>query len=208
MKYPDLSLGRIEAIVNKLGGIEGVEKFLRGELVISEPTCSWRERDGVIYFTLPPTDGTTGPQWIERLEAKGFKLSKWAKNVLNSSEFVPTRGMIYEIAMLKGKLWNDKQRVAKSIRAEADNRKLIKPNPEVGCLIREKFTNEAIEAMGLWWIAAMHEPIKDSGGDPVLLSVARRGDDPWLNTTFDYPGSQWGRDCGFAFVVSQVDSLD
>lgn len=30
-KYPDLSLGQIEAIANKLGGMEGIERFLRGE---------------------------------------------------------------------------------------------------------------------------------------------------------------------------------
>jgi hypothetical protein len=34
MKYGTLDLGRIEAIVNKLGGMEGVEKFLRGEVEV------------------------------------------------------------------------------------------------------------------------------------------------------------------------------
>ena len=48
MKYSNLSLGRIEAIVNRLGGMDGVERFLRGELVVSESTRSWREKDGVI----------------------------------------------------------------------------------------------------------------------------------------------------------------
>jgi len=34
MKYGNLTLGQIEAIVNKLGGIEGVQKFLSGELIV------------------------------------------------------------------------------------------------------------------------------------------------------------------------------
>lgn len=34
MKYNDLTLGTIEAIVNKLGGMEGVGRFLRGGLVV------------------------------------------------------------------------------------------------------------------------------------------------------------------------------
>jgi hypothetical protein len=34
MKYARLDLGTIEAIVNKLGGLEGVERFLRGELMV------------------------------------------------------------------------------------------------------------------------------------------------------------------------------
>lgn len=34
MKYPKLDLGRIEAIVNKLGGMKGVKSFLSGETTI------------------------------------------------------------------------------------------------------------------------------------------------------------------------------
>lgn len=34
MKYGDLNLGQIEAIVNKLGGMDGVRRFLSGELVV------------------------------------------------------------------------------------------------------------------------------------------------------------------------------
>ena len=37
MKYPDVTLGRVEAVWNKLGGEGGVNRFLRGELVILEP---------------------------------------------------------------------------------------------------------------------------------------------------------------------------
>lgn len=34
MKYGNLTLGQVEAIVNKLGGMEAVESFLRGELAV------------------------------------------------------------------------------------------------------------------------------------------------------------------------------
>ena len=34
MKYSDVTLGRIEAVWNKLGGEEGVDRFLRGEFVL------------------------------------------------------------------------------------------------------------------------------------------------------------------------------
>jgi len=37
MKYGELNLGQIEAIVNKLGGMDGVQHFLSGELVIKTP---------------------------------------------------------------------------------------------------------------------------------------------------------------------------
>lgn len=35
MKYGQLNLGQIEAVVNKLGGMEGVESFLRGNVEIT-----------------------------------------------------------------------------------------------------------------------------------------------------------------------------
>jgi hypothetical protein len=60
--------------------------------------------------------------------------------------------------------------------------------------------------MGLWWITAMHEPIKDSGGDSSLLAVSRSGGGQWLNAVYDNPDYRWDREYGFAFVVPQVSS--
>lgn len=206
-KYSKLDLGTIEAIVNKLGGMKGVDRFLRGELAVAEPIRQWSEKDGVIYFSVT-SDGTTGLQWIERLEKKGFRLSKWAKDVLNSPDFKPTNGIISDIAVLKGMLWNDSDRITKNIRAEAEKKNLAKPNAEVACLIREMFSDEELEAMGLWWIVAMHEPIKDSDGAPDLLSARRDGDGQRLYTAYDGPDDGWDRGNGFAFVVSQVSTQD
>jgi hypothetical protein len=204
MKYPGITLGRVEAVWNKLGGENGVDKFLRGELTISPPTRSWREEDGVIRFTLPPTDGTTGEGWIKRLESKGHRVSDYAKSVLCSDDFKPTNGVTTEIAVLKGTLFSDNNRITQKIRAEADKRKFTKPNAEVACLIREKFSDEEIKAMGLWWIVAMHEPIEDSGGDPSLLGAGRGGNGGWLDARYGRPDDRWGSGYGFAFAVSQV----
>ena len=163
----------------------------------------WREQDGVIYFSVT-SDGTTGEQWIKRLEDKGFRVSDYAKSVLRSPDFKPTKGVTTEIAILKGMLFEDRDRITSNIRDLATQRKLTTPNAEVACLIRENFSDEEIEAMGLWWIVAMHEPIKDSDGDLLLLG-ARRGDGGrWLNAYCGSPDRRWGRDDGFAFVLSQV----
>jgi len=203
-KYPK-TLGRIEAVWNKLGGEDGVDRFLRDELSVSEPTRSWREEDGVIYFSVT-SDGTTGKDWITRLESKGFRVGDYAKQVLRSPDFKPTSGVTTEVAVLKGMLFEDNDRITKKIRAEADKRKLSKPNAELACLIREKFTDKEIEAMGLWYIVAMHEPINDSDGDPFLLNANRYDVGRWLSACSVRPGSRWYRDYGFAFDMSQVSS--
>lgn len=158
----------------------------------------WYERDGVIYFSVT-SDGTTGENWITRLESKGFRVGDYAKQVLRSPDFKPTNGVTTEVAVLKGMLFEDNNRITKRIRAEADKRKLSKPNPEVACLIRDMFSDDEIKAVGLYWVVVMHEPIKDSDGDPRLLGSAWIGDDSWLDAY--YAGNGWDRENGFAFVV-------
>lgn len=76
-----LTAGQLNAIVKKLGGHDMALRFLRDELSVSEPTRSWREEDGVIYFSVT-SDGTTGEDWITRLESKGFRVDDYAKQVL------------------------------------------------------------------------------------------------------------------------------
>ena len=197
-----LTAGQLNAIVKKLGGHEMALRFLRDELSVSELIRNWRERDGIIHFSVT-SDGTTGEEWIKRLESKGFRVGGYAKDMLFSKDFKPTSGVTTEVVVLKGMLFKDDDRITKKIRVEADKRKLEKPNAEVACLIREAFTDEKITAMGLVWVVAMHEPIKDSDGDPSILCADRDGG-CWLNACYDYHGYNWGRDYGFAFAVSQV----
>lgn len=200
MKYGELNLGQVEAVVNKLGGMEGVQKFLRGEITVSDPERAWREQDDVIYFSVI-SNGITGEEWIERLESGGFRVKDNAKSVLRSSDFKPTDGVTTEVAVLKGVLFKNSNCVTKKIRAEAVKRGLTKPNAEVACLIREKFTDEELEVMGLWWIVAMHEPIKDFENVLELLGVSRDGS-RWLRAYFSGPDVKWGCEDGFAFAVS------
>ena len=169
------------------------------------PTRSWREEGGVVYFSVT-SDGASGEAWIIRLESKGFRMTRYTKQVLNSSDFKPTSGVTTEVAVLKGTLFKDGDRITREIRAEADRRKFVVPKAEVACLIREKFADEEIEVMGLWGIVTMHEPIKDSVGDPRLLRANRIGGGRWLSAYNDRPGRRWDRDAGFAFAVSQVCS--
>lgn len=205
MKYVDLLTPKqIEAALDKLGGVEGVLRFLDESPAISEPPRRWSEKDGVITFSVT-SDGTTGPEWVPRLEARGLPVGPYAKSVLFSSDFKPTSGITTQVVVLRGVLWSsDQDRTTKNVRKEADRRELAKPNAEVACLIRVMFSNEEIEVMGLWGIVAMHDPIEDSDGRSYLLAADRRGDYS-LSACFGHPVRQWGGSDGFAFAgVSQV----
>lgn len=205
MKYPNIQMGTVEAVWNKLGGEEGVARFLRGETSVTEPAKSWCEQDGVIYFSVT-SDGTTGEEWISRLESKKYNIGSYAKSVLRNKDFKPTKGVTTEVAVLKGMLFEDNDRITKKIRAEAEGRRFEKPNAEIACLIREKFTDKEIEEMGLWWIVAMSDTINDSDGGPYLLGASRFVDGRRLDAYCDGPDDRWCRVYGFAFAVSQVSA--
>ena len=184
--------------------IDNGEKFQEGivKLINELSALDWTEKDGVICFSIT-SDGTTGPDWICRLEKEYSWISKWVKEILNSPDFNPTSGVTTEIAVLKGELFSDRERTTDNIRSEADKRKLQTPNAEVACLISEKFTNKEIEAMGLSYIVTMHKPVNDSDGGSNLLLTHRHDNESWMPPYYDCPGHEWSRDGGFAFVLGK-----
>ncbi len=204
MKYARMDWGTMEAVVNKLGGLPGVDRFLRGEVELVERVPMWAEQDGVISFDLV-SEGIHGPDWITLLESENYNVGDYAKSVLRSPKFVPTpAGTKLRVNVVKGELFADSERITHKIRDDAQGRKLKTPPPDVACMIRRKFTDKQLEEMGLWAIIAMHDPIEDSGGDLYLLGARRGGNGPWLGTYFGEPGRQWNRGGGFAFL--QVSS--
>jgi hypothetical protein len=201
LEIGQLTIGQLNDIIKKLGGYEGALRFLRDEIVVSESTNSWCEKDDIIYSTVI-SDGATGDYWIKRLKSNGVRFGDYTEYMLRSSDFKPTNGVTTKVAILKGKLFEDNDRIPKKIRVEAiDRRNLFKLSVELACLIREKFTDKEIEAMGLQHIYFMHEPINYLGGTPLLLFASRSGGGRWLSACQDKPGVMWGPNCGFAFAV-------
>lgn len=158
------------------------------------------DEDGNIHFTLSPTTGMTHEQWEQHLERRGWRIGDYARQVLRRASEAPTNGVTYNIVVLPGKKVSDSDRITKKIRVVADKKGWLKPHWEVACLIRDTFTDEQLEQMGLWYIVTMHEPIEDFDGDPGLLSSNRSGDGRWLRAYCDGPGVGWDGDGGFAFA--------
>lgn len=197
--------GLLSDLMEKLCGedgtlwLEAFKKFLRKE------TCwpkRWTEKDGVIYFTLT-SNGKTGDEWITHFEGKKLSVGSYAQSVLRHKNFKPTKvGTVHNIAVLKGELFSDEDRITKNIRAEAKKWKMTDPHAEVACLIRDAFSDKEIEEMGLSWIITMHEPIPDSDGDPRVLGSHGSGDYE-LHAFNGDSDDCWFRGRGFAFSASQ-----
>ncbi|MFA5129769.1 MAG: hypothetical protein WC477_02485 [Patescibacteria group bacterium] len=208
----NITTGQLNAVVKNImrqtgtdDPNESVRLINSGKWSVARFGRNWYERDGVIYFTVT-SDGTTGPEWITRLESKGFRLIDSAISILNSPDFKPTNNVMTQIAVLKGTLFAENDRITKNIRSVASKRGWITPNAEIACLIREYFTDEDIEEMGFVWIIAMHEPINNSQESPYLLSVSQDDDGRSLTAASDSPARCWYYRDGLAFVVPQVSS--
>jgi hypothetical protein len=165
-------------------------------------TTSWTEKDGIIRFTVT-SNGLTGPQWIERLEASGKDISGYAKSLLRSPKFKPTKGVTYNVAVFMGKLYAARERFTSNILADAKKRKCDEPEAELSCLIRDAFSNADIRAMGLEDIIPMHEPIEDSDGGLPRLGACTHGHSCSLRAFGADPDREWVQGIGFAFVSSQ-----
>jgi len=206
-------VGELNALVKNImrqTGVPDANEAVRlvnsGEWIVSKPMCCWREQDGVIYMTVT-SNGRTGPQWIKYLKGKGIVIGDYAKSVLHSKDFKPTRGVTYEIAILKSGLFAEKDCISCKIRFGAEggiftkSRKLHTPNAEIACLIREVVSDKMLEDMCLWRIVAMHEPIKDCNDNLRLISVVGTGVSRGLSAVPGNPDSKWNyREDGFAFV--------
>ncbi len=185
--------------------VEVSENGSEGAVITTVPTpVEWTvDNEGNIHFALT-SNGMTCEEWELHLERRGLRIGDYARKLLRRASEAPSSGVIYNIVVLPGKKFSDSDRITKKIRAAADKKGWLKPHWEVACLIRDTFTDEQLEAMGLWYIVTMHEPIKDSDGGPGLLDSRRGAGGRWLGARDDGPDDRWCDNGGFAFDESSV----
>src|ERR1035437_151743 len=82
MKYPNMTWGKMEAVINKLGGIKGVESFLAD--MVAKTQChlkTWRNiRLG--------TGLKTFNDFRKAFRKEGYGINKWTKEILSNFLFV------------------------------------------------------------------------------------------------------------------------
>jgi len=186
MKYGELTLGQMEAIVNKLGGMEGVRRFLSGELVVKET-----EHQLKVWKTVKLGTGfRTTDDFRKALKGNRFNLSDWASDILGEPAFTVAteetevdlvRVTVGELGFKKGAQRDQIYERAKELGFE------LCP-PEVGPQLRLQYQDQPD---GEWIFVAM-EPILASGGGPEVFLMERDGSELWLRSFWGPPGSFWG----------------
>ena len=198
----------VEAVFNRLGGVEGARALLRGDLKLA-PVAFERNEHGHIVLTVDGLD-LSGEQEVERLIAAGCRVSDWAKSCLLSTNkdsydknHLLVAGQRYKVALMPTReIERDSDRTTDALRKRGLERYgYEKPLAGIVPRIRESVSDEQMEKMGLWYIAAPHDSIRDSDGDPNVLHAHRIDDGPWLRAPWDHPDYRWDDYGAFAFLV-------
>ncbi len=162
-------------------------------------TKDWREENGIIYFSVT-TNGLTGNEWIERLESKQFGILGYAKHILISEDFKPAEpGKEIEVVVLRGNLFQNRERMTGVIRRKASEMGLETPNVEIACLIREKYPVQGLGVMYPRLIVVMHEPIIYAG-IPFNLKTDYDDGVSHIGASTCFKDYLWRHDISFAFV--------
>ena len=170
-------------------------------VIINDVPPRWREENDVIYLTVTLDQPTSSEEWIERMEKRG--VGSYAKTAFPARDFKCSFVGMYKIAILKGSLFDDDDRGAQKIFAKADEMKLVKANADIACLIREQFSDEEIQTMGLWWIITLLASYSNAYTSQCLLTTHGGGGGRWLHAYDVYPKNRWNRECGFVFLDSR-----
>ncbi len=186
MKYGELTLGQMEAVVNKLGGMDGVQRLLAGELVVKPAS----KKVFPIWKTIKLGTGLkTADDFREAIKDRGMKIGDGANDILGKPQFtVVTKETELDLVVISvAELGFKSGATREQIYARAKEFGLDLCPAEVGPQLRLQYQDQPD---GEWLVIAM-EPIIASVGDLELFSVKRYDSDLWLRGVYDYPASVW-----------------
>ena len=182
MKYGELNLGQIEAIVNRLGGMDGVRHFLSGELVVSVPEC-----DFPVWKTIKLGFRKSPEEYCNALRDGEYSISDYAKQTLDKIP-ISQEEVEVDLVRLTGREMGFKESVRRDILYNRALEHGFQKCPgEVGPALREQYPNQP---NGECVLIGM-EPITDSDGDLNVFRVERSDSRRWLSSHWSDPGNFW-----------------
>ena len=192
MKYGNVTMGQVEAVINKLGGEDGMKRFLSGELVVKEI-----ERKFNVWKTINLGTGLkTADDFRKALKGRGFNIGNWANDILGKPAFTAAteateidlvKVTVAELGFKKGARHDQIYERAKELGLE------LCPS-EVGPQLRLQYQDQP---NGEWLLIGM-EPVADSDGDLNVFGVRRHDSGRWLDGHWGGPGHVW--DAGYRWL--------
>ena len=191
-KYKDISFGTAEAVFNKLGGKEGIEKFLRDETKVVEVEVT----EFPEFMTIKIGTHDSVDELRQSLKDKGNRISSYGNDILGKIALAETETEVTlhsaTVKELTGKDVASNREINEAIRSKGYD---LCP-AEVGPQLRLQYSDQP---SGEYLRVAM-EPIADSDGDLFIFDVNHAYDDRWLDSDGGHPDDRWNGDNRFVFV--------
>lgn len=202
----DISLfreGKADEILNKFPLSDRAKTFIKDYFDKIENSPKWLI-DGRIIYAIVTSNGLTGLDLFRLLSNSSITVDQKVEAMLLSGDYVATNNVTTIVAIVNGKLFQDRYRTTNRVRSFAKDNRLYPVNTDVAISLRLKFTNESIFKMGVQKIVVMHESIR--GGDKIsrLINVSTIQGRKYLTARSDNNNHLWSHDTGFAFEVFRV----
>ncbi len=191
MKYGDLTLGQVEAMVNKLGGMDGVKRFLSGESVIKAVEHSFS-----IWKTITIGLHKNAESYRKALKSCGFKISDWVNDILKKIVVSSVETILDLVILTVAELGFNNGATLQQIYDRAKELGLELCPAEVGLALCLAYLDQPY---GEWLQIAM-EPITDSDGGVGVFHVAHDDDEQWLGMCWSSSDGVWNPDDQWVFV--------
>ena len=192
MKYAKLDLGTIEAVVNKLGGMDGVKRFLSGELVVS--VVEWTKK---IWNRIKVGTFKNVDEIRKALKKANVNVGEWASDILNKVTVSATEEEFDLVNVSPAELGFKGNTSRKDIYEMALKSGLELCSAEDGPQAALQFGSQLKN--GEWFVIGM-EPITDRDGNLRVFYVGRDDDGGlWLYTHGGNPDGVWSADDRFVF---------
>ena len=193
--------GTMEAVVNKLGGMDGVQRFLSGEIIVKAATLSGFK----VWRTIKLGTGLrTADDFRRALKKSNCGIDDRANDILGKSAFTASEiGVDANLVVVSAsKLGLKKEAPRADIYARAVELGLSRCPAEVGPQLCRQYTDQPRNER----LVIGMEPIADSFGALRLFCVNRYSDGTqWLRAGYDVTHSV-GDDDGFVFLAPASSS--
>ena len=201
-------------IANRMGGDQAtawetrLKEVMREGLPKRQVAGFTRNEHGHVLIKVTGVD-LSGAEEVGRLEATGCRVGNYAKSCFTSTnpdgynlKHRLVTGQEYTVAIVLGtEVERESDRTTENLRKLGEKHGYQKPLAGIIPRIREAVSDEEMKAMNILYIAALHDPIKDSDGYPSVLGAYRGVGGRFVLAGWDYPGYQWYDGGAFAFLV-------
>ena len=194
MKYNDWTLGQVEAVFNKLGGDDGVRRFLAGELVVKPVDRNWPTWKTIKLGT----GAKNADDFRKALKDCGMRIGDWGNDILGKPEFTviarETEVDLVKVTVAELGFKDGARRDQIYDRAKEFGLELC-PS-EVGPQLRLQYKDQPLNE----WVYIGMEPIRRSDGDLSVFSVEHLDDGLWLYGNCGFPDLVWNAVFQWVFV--------